>query len=430
MKPKTGDVVLRLAKDGAVVGATYQGKEVTWDWEDEHDDTTHVQTVSKPTQEQTSSNNKAVPLPGHEYLLNHEYSSSSMQPGHVYISAKNALPSMDTEPFFSLRMYDGLSAVEVELVVDGYEGAALTTAHFETESAKAATESLAERLSKTEGVAPGILMDEPGGTLQAISKSQYVAGNTHTRAHDPILRTYRRDAIDNWRPALTKDDFVGIYCSNWKDVHKNVQLALGHDGSQLKFYAVTRCALPVEMCDQLCIAARVSGNSWHDWVAGEHGAELKRARILAVSIRDRMLNEVLTAYGLRRKQIRAQATHTFSDYLEHRGDHALAYVGSACTEVSGGVLLRRPGASPPQVYWLHGPAKTPTTLGGDGWAMPKVSSGVPVFPSARKGENSTNATKRFMDAVVNAGYETRHGHARLQPVLTTWVDGAKHRNHD
>ena len=424
VKPLMEKVLLSLNKEGEVVSAHVGGRAVSWEWE-------IIGGQEEPTQQKANGTAKksksvrSVCVPEGLHCRAHPLGDFMLTQGYVHMARPELVPSIDNGFLCGLRMYDGISIVEIEPVVNE-TGTVLSPAYFETEESLARTEALRQSLSEAKGRSPGLIMNEVDGLLDTMRESRYVAGSDAVRDRDPVLRPFHRVNADKWIPALCAPDFAGIFTSDWNTVAPAVSAALGHDKS-LKYYAAVRSALPIETCDQLCVAAQVSDRTWQSWVDGDDGLELQKAKDLATAARERVLDVVISAYGLRRKQVRKDAIHTFTDYIRpittpDKGKAVGVYAGSGCSEDPGGVILQRPGAGPHVLYWLHGPARAPTNIGGDGWSMPNVLHGVPVFPAAQSDEKPTLAMQRVMNTLIQHGYDPKKfGYARLHSVESTLV---------
>ena len=236
---------------------------------------------------------------------------------------------------------------------------------------------------------------------------------------DPLLRTYKVNFLNAWKPALKQDDFIQIYYSTWDTVHPQTKALSGHGAQDVHFYFVLCWHLPEEMTEQLLQIARINPED-QTWAQIAARKEFERAVEISMKAREDIMMRFMSRVALEPKRAnKHKFVHTTTDVLAQNlsvqgKTKQVSCVGfySHCApthQQPGGVISISENSPNQSAYWWHG-RHSPDHQGGEPWEMPGVHHAMPVFgPTLKFG-------KRTLASLESSGWSGMYGCVKMTPI--------------
>jgi len=331
--------------------------------------------------------------------------------GAVYVLEMSKKPPKDSFWPLNLQYGTGISMVEIEPRLNE-EGLVLTKEYLSSQKMKSIILALGEslRMPGDPDLQPGVILGETLKHLEEYTSSAY--------KNDPLVRTYRSDWAQIWRPNLAPDDYLAICVSDWEDVCKATKDANGHVASQKHWYIAVRHSLPVEIADQILLTRFINpqDDTWEQFVGRK---VFSRALEISTTCREKTLDYALDKLGLKRKKSNPQSVVTTWNVFDStrvtiRSDGETRqgvayYTGATPTHrATRGVLMERGAAPEEGLLWLHGGASN--TPGGMPWKQPNNCSAV---PTDFRGTDA-KVGKSTLKSLADAGWDAKNGFAKLE----------------
>lgn len=319
----------------------------------------------------------------------------------------------DTGWPLDMRYCTGLTLVELERKLPNHSY--MSVEFIRSQEFQERVRGVEAALRAEAGTPPGLLM--PGNS----ALSAMVGATSSAYPKDPLLRTYRPDFLNVWKPRLNGNDFIRIYYSTWDAVHDSTRSAFGHGAQDVHFYVLLCWHLPPEMADQLLQLVRMNpdGQSWKQLAERK---EFSRALDVSQRAREDIIKRFLESTALQQKQTDKRYVHTAADVLVSGAAASVPgapaetpasvayYSGCAPTHLNRGGIISLTGSSPMEpAYWWHG-APTPEHPGGEPWQMPGSGNGWPVLGTELVWNKST------VSVLSAAGHKRANGYVKLIPV--------------
>jgi 8-oxo-dGTP pyrophosphatase MutT (NUDIX family) len=178
-----------------------------------------------------------------------------------------------------LRYATGITLVEIERILPNQTYASIEL--FKSPEFGKRMQAAMRELHEETGSPPGLV--SPGHPLLDDFKRLTPTGSID----DPLLRTYRVNFLNSWRPRLREDDFIQIYYSTWDTVNPSTSALSGHGPQDVHFYFALCWHFPEEMAEQLLQLVRLNpeGQTW-----GQLAARKEFERALEVSTKARCVD--------------------------------------------------------------------------------------------------------------------------------------------
>lgn len=311
--------------------------------------------------------------------------------GLVNVLRAKSKPSESGWPL-DLRYATGVTLVEIERILPNQTYASIEL--FKSPEFGRRMQAAVRELHEEAGSPPGLV--SPGHPLLESFRALTPTGSTE----DPLLRTYRFNFLNTWRPRLREGDFIQIYYSTWDTVNAHTRAICGHGPQDVHFYFALCWHFPEEMAEQLLQLARLNpeNQTWGQLAARK---EFERAVEISTKAREDILTRFMSRVALEPKRsVKQRFVHTTTDILVPGLVSKLPgkpkptscvgfYSNSAPTHLSGGGVLSITENSPNEpAFWWHG-RHTPENPGGEPWEMEKVFHAMPVMgPTLKFGKKT------------------------------------------
>jgi hypothetical protein len=222
--------------------------------------------------------------------------------GSLYVLEMTHVPQPESFWPLNLQYGTGISMVEIEPRMND-EGLMLTKEYLSSQKIKNIVVALSEhlRLPGDPDLQPGVVLGDTLKQLKEFTSKSY--------ENDPLMRTYRSDWDQLWRPCLGPDDYVALCVSDWQDASKETKEASGHTLGQKHWYIVCKFTLPMEVADQLMVTRFINPQQ-DTWETLINRKVFARAMEISLQCREKIIAYALEKLGMRKRLSNPTFTHT------------------------------------------------------------------------------------------------------------------------